>query len=117
MFEQNIADGERLILLSKTLQNERKRRMRQERREAISNAVRTSKRDRELLDIAENDQVLIVFKPNSDGLAKHFEEGELRPLLRQAVVAIAAAGSSARAPLGQDRERPSSMAPVCARST
>ena len=94
VFEQNIADAERLILLGQTLQNERKRGMRRERREAISNAVRTSKRDRELLDIAENDDVLIVFKPSSRCLAQHFEEGQLRPLLRQAVVAIAAAVES-----------------------
>ena len=94
VFEQNIADAERLILLSETLKNERKRRMRHERREAISNAVKTSQRDRKLLDIAENDQILIVFKPNSLGLARHFEEGELRLLLRQAVVAIAAAVES-----------------------
>lgn len=94
MFEQNIADAERLILLCETLKNERKRHMRRERREAISNVVRASKRDSKLLDIAENDQVLIVFKPNSRCLAKHFEEGELRPLLRQAVVAIAAAVES-----------------------
>jgi hypothetical protein len=94
VFEQNLADAERLILLSETLTNERKRHMRPEKREAISNAVRTSKRDRELLDIAENDEVLIVFKPGCRSCREHFEEAELRPLLRQAIVAIAAAVES-----------------------
>jgi len=94
VFEDTIADAERLVLLSEALQNERKRRMRRERRQAISSAVRTSKRDQQLLDIAENDQVLIVLKPNSRCTAQHFEEIELRPLLRQAVVAIAAAVES-----------------------
>lgn len=93
-FEQNIADAERLVLLSEALRNSRKRRMRQERREAISNAVKTSKRDRELLEIAENDDLLIVCKPNSDCTVRYFEESELRPLLRQAVVATAAAVES-----------------------
>lgn len=93
-FEQNIADAQRLVLLSETLRNGRKRRMRQERREAISNAVPTSKRDRELLEIAENDDLLIVFKPNASCAAKYFEESELRPLLRQAIVATAAAVES-----------------------
>lgn len=93
-FEQNIADAERLVLLSEALRNSRKRRMRQERRKAISNAVKTSRRDRGLLEIAENDDLLIVCKPNSGCTVKHFEESELRPLLRQAVVATAAAVES-----------------------
>ena len=93
-FEQNIADAERLVLLSAALKNGRKRGMRRERREAISSAVRASKRDRALLEIAENDDLLIVCKPNSGCSLKHFEESELRPLLRQAVVATAAAVES-----------------------
>jgi hypothetical protein len=94
VFEENIADAELLVLLSETLKNERQRHMRQERREAISKAVHTSKRDQKLLDIAENKTLLIVFKPGSRCTREHFDEARLRPLLRQAVVAIAAAVES-----------------------
>lgn len=94
VFEQNIADAERLILLSETLRNTRTKCMREEMREAIGTAYHISKRDRASLDRAENDDVLVVLKPGSRCTRSHFEEAELRPLLRQAIVAIAAAVES-----------------------
>lgn len=94
VFEDNIADAQRLIGLTRTLLNTRKRRMRRELRETYGEAMGLRQRDWKSLDCIESDDVFILLKPGRDIERKHFTEPELRPLLRQAVVAIAAAVES-----------------------
>lgn len=94
VFEDTIADAEWLIRLNETLRDTRTNRMRAELREAIGSALHLSKRDRARLDRAESQDVMLVFKPGSGCSRSDFQETTLRPLLRQAVVAIAAAVES-----------------------
>ena len=94
VFEANIADAERLIALTRALLNTRRYRMRRELRESVGAALKLPQRDWDDLDCVESGQVFVVLKGNGGVSRKHFEEQELRPLLRQAVVAIAAAVES-----------------------
>ena len=94
VFEASIGDAERLIALNEALADTRSRRMRAEFREAIGNVLHVSQRDWDLLDRAESDHVLIIVKPRARCSRSDFDETQLRPLLRQAVVAIAAAVES-----------------------
>lgn len=94
VFEDNIADAQRLIGFTRALLNTRRRRMRRELREIYGEAMGLRRRDWDLLDCVESDDVFIVLKPRSKTERKHFTEPELRPLLRQAVVAISAAVES-----------------------
>jgi len=89
-----MGDAERLISLNEALTDTRTKRMRAELRDAIGSALHVPQRDRIHLDRAESDDVLIVVKPGSRCTRSHFDQIELRPLLRQAVVAIAAAVES-----------------------
>jgi hypothetical protein len=94
VFEDNMADAERLIALTRILLNTRTRRMRAEMRQRVGDAIRVRQRDRTELDCVESDDVFVVLKPGGRARREHFTEPELRPLLRQAVVAIAAAVES-----------------------
>jgi RiboL-PSP-HEPN len=94
VFESNIADAERLIGLTRALLNTRRYRMRRELRESVGAALNLSQRDREKLDCVESGEVFVVLKGGGTVRREHFQEQELRPLLRQAVVAIAAAVES-----------------------
>ena len=94
VFDANIGDAERLIRFARGLTNNRVRRMRKERRDAVGRAFGMLKRDRELLDCVESDDVFVVLKPGGAVTHDHFTEPELRPLLRQAIVAISAAVES-----------------------
>src|SRR4051812_18497298 len=94
VFEDNMADAARLVALTRELLNTRTRRMRAEMRQRVGEAIRVRQRDRTDLDCVESDDVFIVLKPGGRARREHFTEPELRPLLRQAVVAIAAAVES-----------------------
>ncbi len=94
VFEDNIAGAERLIALTHALRNGRSRRMRRELREAVGPVVGLAKRNWDELDCVESDDLFIVLKPAGRFARPDFTEVELRPLLRQAVVAIAAAVES-----------------------
>jgi hypothetical protein len=94
VFEDNIAGAEQLIGLTKGLLNTRKRAMRRERREALGVALRLPKRDWDDLDWVESSDVFVILKPDGTMTRENFAEQQLRPLLRQAVVAIAAAVES-----------------------
>ncbi len=94
VFDANIGDAERLIGFARALTNNRKRRMRKELQESFGDVMRIPLRDRGKLDCIESDDVFIVLKPAGSVKRAHFEESELRPLLRQSIVAISAAVES-----------------------
>jgi hypothetical protein len=94
VFEANIADADRLLMLTRVLLNTRQRRMRQELGETVGAAIRVPQKKREVLDCVESDDVFVVLKPDGIARREHFTERELRPLLRQAIVAISAAVES-----------------------
>jgi hypothetical protein len=91
VFEDNIIDAERLVHLARVLANTRKRGMRRELRESFGAVMRLSQKDRARLDCVESAELFIVIKPGASGRRDLFRENELRPLLRQAIVATAAA--------------------------
>jgi len=68
--------------------------MRAERRQSVGNALRIPRRDHGRLDCVESSDVSIVLKPSGALTRAQFSEPELRPLLRQAIVAISAAVES-----------------------
>jgi hypothetical protein len=90
-FDDNIADAETLILLADSLRNKRVRRMRQEKRETLGDALGIPKRDWGHLDCIESEDLFAVFSPRSRLDRDTFREKALRPLLRQALVAGCAA--------------------------
>lgn len=94
VFEDNIAGAARLIALTKALENTRKYRMRKERREALGVALDLPRKDWDKLDWVESPDVFVILKPDGTFDRSDFTEPELRPLLRQAIVAIAAAVES-----------------------
>jgi hypothetical protein len=94
VFEANIADAERLLGLTRALLNARTYRMRRERRESVGQLLRLPQREWDDLDCVESDDVFVVLKPGGAVRRDHFTEPELRPLLRQALVAVAAAVES-----------------------
>lgn len=94
VFETNIADAERLLTLGRALDNKRLRRMRRELREGFGSAMKLSKRDRERLDCIESEDLFVIIKPNGALTRDDLTEQELRPLLRQAIVSVAAATES-----------------------
>lgn len=53
--------------------------------------MRISKRDTEKLDCVESDDLLVVIKGSGSLVRDDFSETELRPLLRQSIVSVAAA--------------------------
>ncbi|MBA3422856.1 MAG: hypothetical protein H0U12_13375 [Thermoleophilaceae bacterium] len=86
-----MADARRLLELAGALGNQRQRRMRQELRERVGEALGVQKRHRDSLDCVESDQVFLILKPEKGLVRDDFADDALRPLLRQAIVAIAAA--------------------------
>lgn len=94
VFEANIADAERLLALTRLLLNTRTYRMRRELRESVGEAMRVPRKRWDELDCVESADVFVVLKPEGRAAREHFTEPELRPLLRQAVVAISAAVES-----------------------
>ncbi len=89
-----MADVDRLVGFARALTNSRKYRMRKERREAVGGALGMRRAEIDQLDCIESPDVFVVIKPSGSVRRDHFTEQELRPLLRQAVVAISAAVES-----------------------
>ena len=94
VFESNIADAQALLALTRGLSNSRQRRMRAELRESVGNVLHLAKPRRAQLDCVESQDVFLVLKPGCKLRRHDFDEVSLRPMLRQAVVAIAAAVES-----------------------
>ncbi len=94
VFEANIADAERLLAFARALTNGRKYGMRRQLRESVGASLRVPKNKWDALDCVESSDVFVVLKPGGAVRRSHFTEAELRPLLRQAVVAAAAAVES-----------------------
>ena len=90
-FDALIADAEHLLRLASALSNSRRGKMRTELRESIGDALSVPKRERGSLDCVESRDLFVVLKPGSSLQRTHFDETELRPLLRQAIVATATA--------------------------
>jgi hypothetical protein len=90
-FEDNMADARRLLELAGALGNQRQRRMRRELREKVGEALGVQKRHRDSLDCVESERVFVILKPDKGLIRDDFADEALRPLLRQAIVAIAAA--------------------------
>ena len=84
-FESNIADAESLVSFAVAFKNKRSRRMRAELRDNVGGAIKVPAKERRDLDCIESDDLFMVFKPNSALSREDFED--LRPLLRQAIVA------------------------------
>jgi hypothetical protein len=93
VFEANIADAERLLAFTSALENGR-RWTRVEKKTAIGTALGVPARDHGSLGCVESNDVFVVIEPTSGVRVEHFSEKELRPLLRQALVAISAAVES-----------------------
>jgi hypothetical protein len=94
VFEDNIADAERLIALTRVLLNTRTYRMRRELRDSFGEAMRVPRKKWDELDCVESADVFLLLKPGGRAAREHFTEPQLRPLLRQSVVAISAAVES-----------------------
>src|SRR5690348_17058801 len=94
VFESNVADAQALLALTRSLSNSRKRRMRAELRESIGTVLGLAKSKRAHLDCVESQDVFLVLKPGCKLQRHDFHEISLRPMLRQSVVAIAAAVES-----------------------
>lgn len=90
-FDDNLGDAEALLAVVRALENRRVRRMRRELRERLGSALGISKRDWDDLDCIESNDLFAVFKPGSQVDRESISEPNLRPLLRQAVVAACAA--------------------------
>jgi hypothetical protein len=90
-FEDNIADAKRLLLLARHLSDGRKRSMRPELQQRIGEALRVPKRRRASLDCVSSESVFIVLRPDGNLDRDDFTEPSLRPLLRESIVAVAAA--------------------------
>jgi hypothetical protein len=93
VFEANIADADRLVALTAALENGRKW-TRMEKKRALGGALGIAVRDHAAIGCVESNDFFVVIKPKSKLGVNHFTERELRPLLRQAVVAISAAVES-----------------------
>lgn len=68
--------------------------MRTELRRNVGKALKLPIKDHDDLDCVESGDLFMLLKPGAAIERRHFTEAELRPLLRQAIVAIAAAVES-----------------------
>lgn len=90
-FEDNLADAEKLVSVVRAFENRRSYRMRQERRDRVGEALDVRRAKRDDLDWIVGDDLVVIFMPGSQFSREDFAEVELRPLLRQALVAACAA--------------------------
>lgn len=90
-FDLNIQDAQMLVELASLLSNRRTRRMRQELRERIGDALSIPRKRRVDLECLENEKVFVTFMPGHAGWRDRLDDVGLRPLLRQALVAGCAA--------------------------
>lgn len=65
--------------------------MRREKRERLGDALSLPQKHWDELECLENDRVFVTFKPGHASLREKLQEPNLRPLLRQALVAACAA--------------------------
>ena len=77
VFEDNIADAERLVALTRALLNTRARRMRRELRDTVGKALSYPRKSWPSLDCVESSDIFVVLKPNGAVIHKHFSEVEL----------------------------------------
>jgi hypothetical protein len=90
-FEANLEDAEKLVSLVRAFENRRTYRMRQERRDRVGEALDVRRAQRDELDWIVGAELVVIFMPGSSFGRDEFSEAELRPLLRQALVAACAA--------------------------
>lgn len=90
-FNLNMQDAEMLVELAKLLSNQRVRRMRVELRQRLGSALSLARKHWDELECLENERVFVTFKPGHAGWRERLDEPNLRPLLRQALVAACAA--------------------------
>lgn len=102
-FEANLADANKLVSLVRAFENRRPYRMRQERRERVGDALDVKRADRGELDWVVGDDIVVIFMPKSSYSREDFAEPELRPLLRQALVAACAAVETFAADRAKER--------------
>lgn len=88
-FEVNMEDARSLVAYARSFTNHRKRRMRSELRDSVGEALKIAKNDRGTLDCLESDDLFVVFKPSAN--LDRYAFDDVRPLLRQALVAGCAA--------------------------
>lgn len=88
-FFDSMDDADALIIFAKTFQNQRTKSMRKELRDRLGEALRVPARDRKAMDCIENGHVFLVFRDYNKLGRERFSD--LRPLLRQSVVAGCAA--------------------------
>ena len=88
-FVDNIEDAEALMQYTLAFENTRKRRMRQELRNRVGEALRVPVSQRDELDRLESADLFVVFKPGGRLGRDNFSD--LSPLLRQSIVAACAA--------------------------
>ena len=94
VFEDNIADAERLLLVTRMLLNTRTYRMRRELRDRVGSAMRLPKRHWDELDCVESSDLFLVLLPSGGASREFFTAPELRPMLRQTIVAACTAVES-----------------------
>ena len=88
-FDDNIGDAEALLGYAVAFENRRRRRMRQELREGIGAALSMPKKQWGQLDCLQSEALLVVFVPGGHLGRENFND--LRPLVRQSLVAACAA--------------------------
>ena len=88
-FDDNIGDAEVLLTYAVAFENRRRRRMRQELREGIGSALSIPRRQRGQLDCLQSEDLLVIFVPG--GRLSRGSFYDLRPLVRQSLVAACAA--------------------------
>ena len=88
-FNDNMADAESLLRYAVAFKNQRLRRMRPELRDSIGKALKIPQGERDELDRLQSKDLFVVFTPRSNLTRQDFTD--LRPLLRQSIVAACAA--------------------------
>ena len=88
-FVDNIEDAKALMSYARAFKNKRNRRMRQELRSRVGDALKVPVNRQEDLDCLESDDLFVVFMPDGDLSRDRFTD--LQPLLRQSLVAACAA--------------------------
>lgn len=88
-FNDNIQDAEALLSYAVAFENRRARSMRSELRRSVGEALKIPQRERGDLDCLQSDDLFVVFLPKGNLGREQFLD--LRPLLRQSLVAACAA--------------------------
>lgn len=88
-FELHMADADELVALVRALTNSRQRAMRTELRQRVGEALKVPERDRSRLACIESADLFVTFRPGSR--IGPSDIADLRPLLRQALVAACTA--------------------------